>query len=823
MALQQHTIDIGIDLGTTNSSIAVVVDGRPVIVPNQRNRPTTPSVVRIRPNGAIDVGELAYQQLESRPGDVYAEFKRAMGETDAVYRFDSTGRTMTPPELSAEVLRVLRADVEQRHGVLPTAAVITVPAAFGLAQCAATQSAAELAGLEQAPLLQEPVAASLAYGYAQDVTSGTWLVYDLGGGTFDLALVGVVDGRIAVLDHEGDNFLGGKDFDWIVVEELLIPRLRESYAVSSFVRGAPERRAAMAVLKARAEELKIALSGSFEATVTVESGRDTLTDDTGQEIDTDITVSRAEYEAMIQAPVSRTIEHCRRLLTRNRQAAPSSVLLVGGPTLTPYVRRRVAEDLGIQVAGAVDPMTVVAQGAALYAAAQPMAMGVATTRATGRPEPGATVVLKHTTVTDDTETSVGVQVSDASASAIEVSRGDGSWRSGLLGLNKGVVALRVPLFNRGANEFELVVTGDQGQRLTVDQREFSIFRGVTAAAPPLSRSIGVVVRDPSSGRKIVEKLLEKGTPLPSKATFEFRTTLALDPGGDVEIVGVYFVEGESPRPERDRIVGRVEITDGDVSRYVPAGAPIEVQVNVSASRLLSAQVFLPSVDQTFSVDFQMESEQVSQRELAKSLLDEQKRIDASAEHLDTRELVDFGRRVEDVRASMHSVSGDDPGSGQLALSRLKELQTALDKVDSEVELPLAVRSGREAASAAGRATSTFGSESQQRRMEALTRELEAAIVNSDLANIERATSKMHRLHFEVLGAQPWFWREWFEYLSASEQVWLDPAEADNLVRAGTRAISSGDVDTLRRVTVGLSALARGDEGSFINVGIGRGR
>ncbi len=822
MRLQQHTIDVGIDLGTTNSSIAAVIDGKPSIIPNQRNRPTTPSVVRIRTNGALDVGDVAYQQLEFTPGDVSAEFKRAMGDVEAKFIFESSGRTMTPPQLSSEVLESLRADIQHRHELLPRAAVITVPAAFDLAQCAATQEAARLAGFEQAPLLQEPVAASLAYGYANDIASGEWLVYDLGGGTFDLALVGIREGRIAVLDHEGDNFLGGKDLDWLLVERLLIPRLSEQYSVETFARSRPERRAAMAILKTRAEELKVALSASEDATVTIESGRVALLDDVGEEISLDILVTRAEYETAIEEAVSKTLRLCQKVLTRNPQVHPGAVLMVGGTTLTPYIRRRVAEELGVAVDTSADPMTVVAQGAALYAATQPISLGLTSERASETNGGAIRVQLKHATVTEDTEVPVGIQLAGELAYSVEVSAANGSWRSGSIALQKSAAVLRVPLIEKGANQFNVMAFGVQGNVLAVEPSSFVVHRGLTAAAPPLSKSIGVVVRDGARG-KSVEWLLKRDTPLPAKATYEFRTTLALEPGGDVEIVGVYFVEGsgESDRPDRNRIVGRIDITDSHVSRTVPAGAPVEVRLNVSASRLLTADVFLPSVDQSFDVAVQMGSEKATVKELTKQVLEEQARLDEYAPHLTAEQMVALQRQAKEVGAAIGSASPDDPGSEQRALNLLKELQTELDKVDERAELPVAIIGGREALSEASSLISAHGSESQQRRIEALSRELDAATATNDVSGIERSTSKIRRLEFEVLGAQPWFWRDWFEYLLNSSQAWTDPEQAESLIRQGKDSLASGDVAGLRHATLRLSSLTPGDEGSFVNVGIRR--
>jgi molecular chaperone DnaK len=194
------TIDYGIDLGTTNSAIAVLRGVETEIVKNNDDQDTTPSAVWIDRRDRLYVGRAARDRAEADPDNTCTEFKLRMGTAGAAKQFAASGRAMTPEQLSAEVLRSLRGDVSQRHGVDLDAAVITVPAAFELGACAATRQAALLAGLVATPLLQEPTAAAYAYGF-QAGEDGRWLVYDLGGGTFDAAVVQLRDGEFTVLTH----------------------------------------------------------------------------------------------------------------------------------------------------------------------------------------------------------------------------------------------------------------------------------------------------------------------------------------------------------------------------------------------------------------------------------------------------------------------------------------------------------------------------------------------------------------------------------------------------------------------------------------------
>ena len=264
---------------------------------------------------------------------------------------------LLPEELSAEVIASLLADVRDAAGFVPRAAVISTPALFELPQNHATTRAGRLAGLEEVVLIQEPIASAIAAGWRADQEKdGIWLVFDLGGGTLDVSLLETADGRLRVVDHAGDNFLGGKDIDGALVE----------WAVAALAgRGAgsvPRPRAgrrALARLRAACEQAKIELSRAERTTIVVDGGGG----------DRELEVTRAELEALTAPFIARGLTAVRNLLARNQRTADdvARVVLVGGPTLMPAVRARIGELFGGRIAAGVDPMTIVARGAALYA------------------------------------------------------------------------------------------------------------------------------------------------------------------------------------------------------------------------------------------------------------------------------------------------------------------------------------------------------------------------------------------------------------------------------------------------------------------------
>ena len=227
--MSRTTIDFGIDLGTTNSAIAELKGVSTEIIKNNSDGDITPSAVSMDKHGTLQVGQRARNRLIDHPEDAYAEFKRRMG-MDHSYTFKSSGQVRSPEQLSSEVLKSLRADVQQRTGEVIEGAVITVPAAFELHQCDATRKAALLAGFKECPLLQEPIAAALAYGFQAAQQKGYWLVYDFGGGTIDFTLMEMNDGVFEVLATSGDTFLGGEDIDQLI-QNWLVQQFREKTGI----------------------------------------------------------------------------------------------------------------------------------------------------------------------------------------------------------------------------------------------------------------------------------------------------------------------------------------------------------------------------------------------------------------------------------------------------------------------------------------------------------------------------------------------------------------------------------------------------------------
>ena len=345
---------IGIDLGTTNSCVCVMEAGEAKVIPNAEGVRTTPSVVAFK-NDEIQVGDVAKRQSITNPNTV-SSIKRHMGEN--AYRVDVNGKKYTPQEISAMVLQNLKATAEAYLGEKVDKAVITVPAYFNDAQRQATKDAGKIAGLEVLRIINEPTAAALAYGIDKTDKEQTVLVFDLGGGTFDVSILSLADGTFEVLSTAGDNVLGGDDFDKVVMDWLIAEFKSESGIDLSKDKMAIQR------LKDAAEKAKKDLSGvtSVEISLPFIS----MSPTTGP-LHLNRTLSRAKFEQLTSHLVERCLGPVRRAL-KDAKLTPKDldqVLLVGGSTRIPAVQELVKRELGKEPNKSVNPDEVVAMGAAI--------------------------------------------------------------------------------------------------------------------------------------------------------------------------------------------------------------------------------------------------------------------------------------------------------------------------------------------------------------------------------------------------------------------------------------------------------------------------
>jgi molecular chaperone DnaK len=808
-------IDYAIDLGTTNSSIALC-DGNEVrIFQNNDNMNVTPSAVHVLKSGRIIVGARAMNKWADDPDNIALEFKRSIGQK-YVKTFPASGRVMSAEELSAVVLKSLREDVQRQTGKDVMAAVVTVPAAFGTLQCEATARAAGLAGLEDCPLLQEPIAAAVAYGAKPGAADQRWIVFDLGGGTLDIAIVSTRDGRLNVLEHRGNNRLGGKDIDRAVVEELFLPALGAEFSLPD----AAEDRAAYDLLWRRlarkAEDAKKDLSTSEQVVVSL---FDLGEDREGTPMEIELTLTRRELEEQVDPLLDRCVHLAREALdgARISGADLDRILLVGGPTQIPFIRSALRDCLGANVDHSVDPMTVVARGAALYASTIERAV---TSPKVGT-KPGALAVsLAFDRVSASLQCPVAGRIDRtqvADAREVKIDAEGGYWSSGWQTLSDGCFEIPVTLQEGKGTRFWVYARDSSGRLLEVEPGEFSIRHGLEVSAPPLPHTISVeVVR--SDGRAELDPIFRRNTPLPVENTYAYRAAHTLRPSEPDSSLAIKLWEGEElSDPDANEWVGYMRILAEEARRPIPEGSEIELSIKVDSSRLITVEVFVPHLNQHFAGRAWLpQDEERSPSEVVASLPQEVETYVARLDRLETQavtleddgsrdEIERLRREVEDIDIQLSSESGeplseDHDRQGRL-LDASREIRRGLTRLErgtgGDEERAGSVEEAEAMAALVEEVAQACGTPLDQQELALLRRELDRATNKGDQRGVRKVTEALNSLRWRILFKQDWFWREVFDSMREPGVQFQNDSEARRWLAHGDEAIRRGDSEALR--------------------------
>jgi molecular chaperone DnaK len=794
--MRRKTIDFGIDLGTTNSVIACMDQGELVIIRNHvTGNEVTPSAVKMDARGSVTVGQNAYNELEEEPDNAVGEFKRWMGNPKRDgFTFKKAGKRMTAAELSVEVLKNLKGSATARFGGEQVgAAVITVPAHFLIPACEDTKVAAKLAGIEVCPFLQEPVAAAIAYGYKAEGLSGNLLVVDLGGGTFDTSLLSARDGRLVVIGHDGDDKLGGKDFDWALVE-VIVRRLRQEYGDIPLCRGTELARRAMAKLKHLAEEAKKNLSALQKASFEVNRLGPPF-----EEIDTAVELTRADLERATTDLTARCVSISKRLLKESGVSSESlaNVLVVGGQTQTPYFRDVILSAFG-KAECKLDPLTAVAAGAALYASTQRMPSS--STRAAAR-DSAVSLNIAYQPVSSDLDADIGLAIEPAPrGSTVTVVRVDGGWSSGAIPVpTSGKLLTTVVLRPKRVNSFEVQLNDARGSRISAGESSFSITQGLAVAQATTSRGFMVALAD-----NVAEVMIRKGSPLPAKGSHKFATAHDVIADDPKSILRTYVLEGEYTRSDRNIEIGIIELRGSDLRRTLLAGEDVEIKYQLDDSKILSAEAFFPAVNETCVMVRDHRRSALLPGEIDLELRKENGRLAdikrAAPERVDPL----IGKQILLIEREKQAAA-EDPDAQQKAAQQILELKHAIDAMERLSEWELLTTELDNFRGLARKLSQASGTKDQVRDIEELIRSAEAAIFRRDLAVLRCATEKLKDAYWTINLTRDEFWKEQLAWLRV-ETDFVDSLKAERLREEGARALKRSDIGSLRTIVRDLYAL-----------------
>lgn len=809
-------INFGIDLGTTNSAIARFDKGKVEIFKNPvGHKESLPSVVGFR-KGKMVIGDKAREFLLKDPGNVVGGFKRKMGTTET-YQIESLGTTQSPVELSAHILRELKNFVHSGEKV--KAAVITIPASFDTIQSNATKKAGELAGFEQVVLLQEPIAASLAYANKEDdediFKEGQWLVYDLGGGTFDVALVQIREGEMKVLDHEGDNFLGGNDFDKLIVEKLVVPFLQSKGDFGKLLAEMKSARGKYNKLYHRlillAEDAKMQLTHQEEAEIEFE-----IEDAEGNEIEVYFTMHRNQFEELIRPHIDRTIAMSKAILDRNQIKATelSYVLMVGGSTYIPYVRSRVGEQLGITVNTHIDPTTAVAVGAAFYAGTQRRKQSVKEEKQSEAIELRVKTAFQKASQEDE-EYFTAKFDGPWQTLTYRILRQDGGFDTGKKPL-KAQISEYLPLLKDSFNYFELKVYDVLGNEVTTNVGEIGITQGrYSVAGQPLPNDICLEVDNFEIGSTALELVFPKNAILPLRKTLTKHVTKTIAKGSEDRLT-IHVLEGPvSALPAANQPIGYISISGKELQRDLLKGSDIEVELEMSESRDLKITAYLLMTDQEFENVFTPSERHVSvhrlQEELellVKKLNDEVEAAQEVENYETARELLNIEQKLMELIDQVKEMSVDDVTDDKFQIEDQKrKIAIQVDELTREkhiAKIKMAYFDAKRDIEYTMQHYEPTEAESRELQ-DMLAQEKEFLATNSRL-RIKEIIDFFSDLGWRIRTRDPQYLRMIFAYLASRQADFKDPDKGDMIIDQGYDAIDDEDWDRLKLHINQLSAL-----------------
>jgi molecular chaperone DnaK len=828
--MRRTKIDYGIDLGTTNSAISRMENGEPTIKKTDTLKDTMPSCVYINKKKAIQVGDSAYNalkrdRLKSMKGsggfesNAFIEFKRTMG-SDKSYSTSNLGKNLTSEELSAEVLKTLKSFVKDEN---VNSIVITVPAAFKNNQKEVTREAAKFAGFNHIELLQEPVAASMAYGLDSDKKDGFWLVFDFGGGTFDAALLKVEEGIMKVIDTEGDNYLGGKNLDFAIVDEIILPYIKENFAIDSILADDSKKQILRNAMKFYAEETKINLSFNDTHNILSDLGDIPGEDDEGEEFELDITVTQIDIARALSPVFQKAIDVSVKLLERNNLKGSSldSLILVGGPTFSPVLRKMLEAQI-CKPDTSADPMTVVSKGAALYASTVNVSEEVLEQT---RDKTKIQLEIANESSTVETEEFVPIKIlADKTEGEIpekvfaEVTRNDKAWSSGKIEINTIGDIVEIQLNEGKTNIFDVVLYDDKGNVLESEPTNFSVIQGSKIGSATLPYNVGIEIKDRTTGKVRFKTIkgLEKNQSIPAIGTRNgLKTQKQIRPGMDSDFIKIPVYEGEHAS-EGTRAIYNEHVTDitisgADLPSLLPENSDVDLTVNIDRSEKITVTAYFPYLDFTYETEAESKIKSTDANWLANEIRKAkgsfiELKEDGNSEHAKLQKIENELQEIEKM------FDADKEGNKDQVLNELRKSLKAVDELNETTEWPKLEEELKEEFYRLEKANTELGNEKTTQIVTQLRSQLEEVIRGKDVKLGSTLLEEINMFFFKLT--------EIYQFIGMvrdfndnfGDYTWSDSKRARQLVNKGISMISENpDKEELRQILISLYDILPNDE------------
>lgn len=823
---------VGIDLGTTNSAICSY-DGENIhLYKSPEQNDVTPSAIFIDRRGNKYLGLRAYDNAAKNPDNAATKFKRMMG-TSTPIKLSAVNLVMTPEECSAEILKVCFGYLPEEIRNNPdTGTVITVPAAFNQMQKDATMAAAEMAGIGKVALMQEPVAAVMSV-MRQHKGDGIFMIYDLGGGTLDIAIAESIAGKVRVQAHGGIAMCGGTDFDRMLLDNTVKPWLFDKFNLPDDFTINPKYKATIRLALWAVEKAKIELSVKDEAIISVPEYGDK--DESGEEIYLDIELNRATLDELIAEKLQDSIQSARETMEK-ASLNPNDIeriVFIGGPTHYKPLCDKVAFELGIAASADVNPMTAVAEGAAVFAESidwDSQSRGRKNSRGTLGTNGQLDLSFNFIARTPSAKAKVAVKLGgkEISGAEFQVNNLDSGWDSGRMPLKNGAT-VDVTLSKLGDNIFKIFVFDAEGGPLNIGNNKIVITKtAATIDAIPASSSIGIEVSE--KGRSELVYLVREGDPLPKKGVIPFEALESVR-ASSINLLNFKLWEGEIKDPvTSNRFIGELVIKGSDFDEgVISKGAKLICNYEVKDSGQINLEITVPSIGAAFPGDKNFYSRQEGQidflsasKQIAEEIDDVRGKVDSIATKVDDPKLDQALRKLD--QASSIRDDETDPETAKQAMDNVQEARNLLadvrqsnKKLMRQMDLDSCLGFFNEVVRQHARATEASAFDN-------LARTAQRAI-DSNGGDFKNHLNQLRQRNFEILWRQDWFVVDRFKLMAQEPWKFIDKGQHVELVALGVEAIKADDIEKLRHIMGQLYSIrisSGGDDNMIASTNIAKG-
>lgn len=807
---------IGIDLGTTNSVVCSYDGSDTRVWKSPEQNDVTPSAIYIDRRGHKHIGKRAYDYAAHEPESVATLFKRFMGTSTRIELSTATS-ALTPQECSAEILRCLYGYLQQAMGDdVPTGTVITVPAAFDQMKKNATLEAAKLANIGNVALMQEPVAAIMKVMKSCS-KDGIFVVYDLGGGTLDVAIAQADGGHVNLLAHGGIAMCGGRDFDRRLVDNVIEPWLLESFDLPNELSKHPDYRSLMRLCEWAAERAKIELSPRSEASIRLLEGEAGVLDRSGKRIYLDIPITRDTLSRLIDDKVNESIREVRTTLSRSGLQAHDieRIVFVGGPTNYEPLREQVTGELAIAGSTEVNPMTAVAEGAALFAESidwKSESRKQKSSRGTIVSEPRLKIRFVFTARTPDDYARIVAKVEGdlGSQTELQVDCLDTGWTSGRLPLANDT-ALDVYLARSGDNQFKVSAISSNGMPVKLEEDKITITKAPIIDSIPASHAVGIEVADRVGGKRTLDWIVKAGDTLPVRCSKLFKAEHSLTAGSNDSLnFKLYEGDGETDEPSDNRFVGQLKISGEDFEDgHIASGSTLECDFQMQESGTITIEVSIPSVKGRFGkghnfYSWQREGSDLNDPVATSRVIDEANQ--ALTRLVELRGIADEPRlgQIHGYLKTIADIEPDhaDPERIQEVMETVLEARRAIGRFKKNHMIKIRQTEFDKVAEIVRKYVRRSASTIETRSLDNLLETVQQSLTRND-RDFDQYMKELWDACFEILWRQDWFIVTRFEQMSASPDRFSDVDEFQSLVSQGRAYIGSDDIRSLKGVVARL--------------------